>query len=318
MLAAQTALPEGVSVGPGDDAAVLGPTGDPLVLSCDILVEDVHFRRGWLAVDEVGYRAAAAALSDLAAMAARPVGVLVAMALPDDVSPEEVHAGILEAAASVDAGVLGGDLSRSAGPIVVDVTVVGRAVSPGPVTRAGARPGDEVWVTGELGAAAAAVAIWEGGGTPSAALRRAFAHPSPRVVEALWLLERVPLHALIDLSDGLAGDAAHIAAASEVTLVLERRRIPVAGAVRSAFGDDGERAFTVATSGGEDYELCFIAPAGSVEKVAGRFAGSLTRVGTVVEAGDAPVLIEDDGRREPLEARGFDHFRPPRAAGELP
>ena len=188
-----------VRVGPGDDCAVV--TADGLAISVDMTVEDVHFRRAWLEPDEVGYHAAAAALSDLAAMAARPIGVLASIAL-------------------------GGDLTRSPVPLVVDVTAIGEA--PRPVLRAGARPGEEVWVTGQLGAAAAAVEAWLAGREPDPAARSAFARPTPRTREALWLAGRGVPSAMVDLSDGIAGDAGHLAAASGVRLVIRARALPVA------------------------------------------------------------------------------------------
>ncbi|MCG6957884.1 MAG: thiamine-phosphate kinase, partial [Gemmatimonadetes bacterium] len=196
LLAGEGELPSDVVVGPGDDAAVL--TGG-WVLSTDLSVEDVHFRRSWISDFEIGYRAGAAALSDLAAMAARPVGVLVSLAIPPEggADAEAVHAGIRKAATDAGAVVLGGDVSRSPGPLIVDVVVVGRTSDA--ASRAGAEVGDDVWVTGALGASAAAVRLWTSGAEPGEALRQAFSHPVPRVLEAIQLVERGVVHALIDL-----------------------------------------------------------------------------------------------------------------------
>jgi thiamine-monophosphate kinase len=300
------AMPAEVRVGPGDDAAVLD---GGWVVSADLSVENVHFRRAWLSDDEIGYRAAASALSDLAAMAARPVAVLVSMGLPTDrdVDAERLHAGVREAALAVGAVVVGGDVSTSPGPCVLDVVVLGRADAP--VLRGGARPGDEVWVTGTLGASAAAVAVWERGEVPSPALRAAFARPTPRVSAARALAETGALRALVDLSDGLAGDAGHLAAAAGVRIVVEVARVPVAAAAVEALG--GERALDAALHGGEDYELCFTAAPGAIgADAAGAIAPvSLTRVGRV-EAGEGVWLEADDGSLRPVARGGFSHFGP--------
>lgn len=297
-------LPPEVRVGPGDDAAVLD---GGWVVSTDLSVEDVHFRRGWLSDREVGYRAAAAALSDLAAMAARPVAVLVSMGLPsgEGVDADEVHAGVREAAASVGAAVVGGDVTGSPGPLVLDVVVLGRADIP--ALRVGARPGDAVWVTGALGASAAAVLAWEAGSEPDDSLRRAYAHPVPRVEAASAMAGTGALRALIDLSDGLAGDAGHLAAAGEVRIVLEIDRIPVAAAATAALGP--ERALEAALHGGEDYELCFAAEADAFDAVelAGRLGVPLTRVGRV-EQGTGVWLQAADGSVGPAGRGGFNHF----------
>lgn len=300
LLADTADLPEEVLVGPGDDAAVL--VGG-WVLSADLSVEDVHFRRAWLSDAEIGYRAAAAALSDLAAMAARPLGVLVSLALPpkSGADAEDVHAGIREAATAAGAAVVGGDVSRSPGPLVVDVVVVGRAESP--VLRAGAQPGDEVWVTGSLGGAAAAVRLWEEGADPGGVLREAFARPVPRIAEALRLAELGVLHALVDLSDGLAGDAGHLAAAGAVRVVLETHHVPVAAAAREALGEEG--ALEAALHGGEDYELCLTAPPGALR--GDELDVSLTRVGRV-ETGTGVWLDEGDGTPRRLARGGYSHI----------
>lgn len=292
-----------VRLGPGDDAAVLD---GGWVLSTDLTVEDVHFRRSWINAEEVGWRATAAALSDLAAMAAEPVGVLVSMAFPREGSldVDAVQRGVRAAAASVGASVLGGDLSRSPGPLVLDLTVVGRAAEP--VSRAGARPGDELWVTGRLGASAAAVLLWRAGQAPAPRLRTAFARPEPRVQAALALSRAGVLRALVDVSDGLAGDAGHLAAAGGVKVVLERERVPLAEGAAEALGPSG--ALEAALHGGEDYELCFAAPPGGVDAAALEpTAGvALTRVGRV-EAGSGVWLEEAEGSSARLLRGGYDH-----------
>lgn len=307
LLGERPELPPGVRVGPGDDCAVLE---GGLTLSCDLSVEDVHFRRDWMTPHEIGYRATAAALSDLAAVAARPLGVLVAYGLPRQDGRElavGLHRGVEEACRRVGAAVIGGDVTASPGALVIDVTVVGHTDRP--VLRSGARPGDEVWVTGRLGAAAVAVRALEGGRPLSEALRQAFVRPTPRTAEALWLAERADLHALIDLSDGLAGDAGHLAAASGATLVLAAAAIPCGREVPPP--PDA----LVALSGGEDYELCLVVPAGGLERLArgfrSEFGVDLTRVGRVEGAGPVPVVLEtQDGVRRALRSGGFDHFPP--------
>ncbi|MBI4410676.1 MAG: thiamine-phosphate kinase [Gemmatimonadetes bacterium] len=301
-----------VRVGPGDDCAVVG--GDGIAVGADLAVEGVHFRRDWITPEEIGYRAAAASLSDLAAMAARPIGCLVALAIPESAFGDAplVMLGAREAVEGSGGVLLGGDVARSPGPLTLDVVVVGEA--PHPVLRTGARRGDEVWVTGELGAAAAAVRAWLRGAEPDPAARHAFARPVPRIAEALWLGTRGALHALIDLSDGLAGDATHLAAASGVSIVLEPETLPVSPAARA--GVSAEEAIDLALAGGDDYELCFAAPPGVVEPLAGEFEKSfavrLSRVGSV-EAGRGVSVRRADGSVEPLRVAGYQHFR----AGEV-
>ena len=299
-------LPAEVWVGPGDDAAVLQ---GGWVVSADVSVEDVHFRRAWLSDSEVGYRAASAALSDLAAMAATPVGLIVSMAVPrTGVDVAAVQAGVREAAASVGASVIGGDLSRSPGPLMIDVVVLG--CTAWPVLRDGAEPDDELWVTGSLGASAAAAKAWEAGEEPAAALREAFARPKPRVDEARWLVDREWVDALIDVSDGLAGDAGHLAAASGMRITLEVANVPVAAAAVAALGP--EAALDAALHGGEDFELCFVTDPGRVDPTdfERRFGLALTRVGYVSE-GEGVWLLEADGSTRPIDRGGFDHWSDP-------
>ncbi|GMR12903.1 MAG: thiamine-phosphate kinase [Gemmatimonadota bacterium] len=297
---------EGVAVGPGDDAAVLEVDGR-VVLSSDLAMEGVHFRRQWLTLPEIGYRAVAAAMSDLAAMAARPIGVLVSLAIPGAEAAESgpaIHDGIREACGLGGACLLGGDLTGSPGPLVLDIMVVGSVERP--ITRSGARAGDELWVTGVLGGAAGAVTAWEAGGDPDPALRSAYARPVPRIGEARWLAEDAGVTAMIDLSDGLAGDAGHLAAASGVGIVIEESLVPTHAGLTS------DLAMTLAFTGGEDYELCVSVPGGRLGPLAGdfesRFGVRLTRVGYVADGDGVSILRPGAASPEPLHGSGFNHF----------
>lgn len=297
------AAPE-VMVGPGDDAAVLS---DGWVISSDLSVEDVHFRRSWLTDQEIGYRAAAAAVSDLAAMAAAPVGFLLSCAAPADGSVDlaAINRGVREVAASVGATVIGGDVSRSPGPLLLDVVVLGR--SEWPIQRCGAEPGDHVWVTGCLGEAAAAVAAWEDGGVPTPVLRDRFARPPLRVAAARCLAEQEIVDAMIDLSDGLLGDVGHVAAASGVSIIVEEKRVPSAATLLDRLGRS--RALDLALRGGEDYELCFVTDPGVVDVpyFQDRFGVDIHRVG-YVEEGQGVWLEDGDQARTEVTSGGFDHW----------
>jgi thiamine-monophosphate kinase len=296
-------------VGPGDDCAVV--MGDGIALSADMAVEGVHFRRDWLSFREIGCRAAAAALSDLAAVAARPIGILVSLAVSAaDAGSHAVQVmeGVRRVADHVGAALLGGDLTRSPGPMVIDVTAVGEARRP--VLRSGASLGDEVWVTGELGGSALFVAARLAGHEVDRAARERYANPEPRINEARWLAERGLATAMIDLSDGLAGDAAHLAAASGAAVLLAAELIPVHPSVRRHAASPAE-ALRLALAGGEDYELCFTAPNGMMEphldEFQEAFALRLSCVGRM-GGGDGVWWTDPEGNRTPLGLSGYQHF----------
>lgn len=295
-------------LGPGDDAAVISPD-HAVVLSTDLSIEGVHFRADWLTPSEIGYRAATAALSDLAAMAARPIGVLASIGVDIDRSDEwvpAVAAGIRSAAEGCLGVVLGGDLSRvpPKSPLVIDITAVGEADAP--VERSTARPGDEVWVTGELGWPAHAVASWEAGERPEPAARDRFATPTVRWREAAWLHEHQAVHAMIDISDGVLADSAHLAAASSVRVTLDSDRLPVPSALIDAVGDVEARR--LAATGGEEYELLFSSPPGALRPLLAefekRFGVGLKCVGEVT-SGTGVSIVGVDLDSAPA---GYDHF----------
>lgn len=306
--------PSGLRLPPGDDAVAFDlREGESVVLSSDAFAEGVHFRREWVpGWEAIGHRSAAATLSDLAACAARPVGILVSVLLPPELDASVLSAlgrGVGSCLDEAGAALLGGDLSSSESGVVLDMMAAGGAEEP--VGRDGAEPGDELWVTGELGGAAAAVADWSSGLEPEPAARRAYARPVPRLREARWLTERGAVHAMIDLSDGLASDLRQLAAASGVGAELRAEALPLAPPIRG-YGNRS-RARTMALSGGDDFELLLAAPPGTVAPLASDFREAhgveLTRVGAVLE-GDDILWIPPDGDARPLEATGFDHFRP--------
>lgn len=304
-IAALAALRPGVAVGIGDDAAVLD--GDPaVVLAHDMLVQDVHFRLGTASPADIGHKALAVNLSDVAAMGARPVAALVGLGVPRGLRPglvEEVYAGMEALAAAWGCTIAGGD-TTAASELVLGVTVAGR-MAPGaaPVLRSGARPGDLLWVTGPLGASAAGLAVLEGAAAaPDPAVREALvaAHlrPAPRVREGAALAV-AGARAMLDCSDGLAIDASRMAAASGARVVIELDRVPLAPGVASVAAGLGVPADVLAATGGEDYELIVAAPPGFDPGCA------LIPVGRV-EAGEG-LVVTRHGAPVVLPRLGWDH-----------
>jgi thiamine-monophosphate kinase len=280
----------------GDDAATLEvPIGEKLVVSTDTSLEGVHFRREWLNHFEIGYRATAASLSDLAAMAARPLGLVIALTLPEGDRSEAraIATGIGEGASAVMCPIVGGDLT-SGKTLSLTITALGSVERP--LSRAGARPGQRVYVTGRLGGPSAALRAWSAGGQPSERDRARFANPVPRIDAAIGLAARGATSA-IDISDGLIADVGHIAAASRVGIEIDLARVP-------CFGD--ATSMQAATSG-EEYEIVVTAPEIDVVEFSSEFGLDLTEVGRVV-AGPARVGVLNDGKKVSPPS-GFDHFR---------
>jgi thiamine-monophosphate kinase len=282
----------------GDDAALVTVGDERLALSCDASLEGRHFRLEWLEPEEIGWRAAAAALSDLAAVAAEPAGVLATVGVPADRAEDflvRLMDGLADAAAASGARVWGGDLIRS-DLVLVDVFAVGRG---GGVARRGARPGQGLWVTGRLGGPRAALAAWGAGTAPPPEARARFARPTPRIGEALWLRDH-GASAMIDVSDGIVGDAGHLGAASGVALRISADLVPAHPAARG---------WEDAVAGGEEYELLVTLPetfgTAQSSEFAGRFDLPLTRIGSV-EIGDG-VTVERHGKRVDFP-RAYSHF----------
>lgn len=289
-------------VGLGDDCAVFTVGSTTFAISTDASLEGVHFRTDWLPYEDIGWRAAVAGLSDLAADGAKPLGVLVSLGGPADKDPsarrldfEAIMGGVGHAASSVGARVLGGDLVRSE-KYLVDVCAIGTCERP--VRRNGARAGDGLWVTGELGGPRLALRAWQSGGRPSGDAARRFAHPEARVAAGVWLAKHGAT-AMIDISDGLVSDARHVAAASQLAIDIQLERVPC------LLGADP----LVAIASGEEYELLAVMPPTFGAPQAHSFQElldlPLTRIGQCV-AGEG-IKVTDRGVAI-AAPRGYDHF----------
>jgi len=292
----------------GDDAAVLpdfsaDASGRRTVVSTDACIEGAHFLDGWLTPKEVGGRAVAAALSDLAAMGARAEAILVAMVVPDRWrdSLAEVADGIAAVLRPTGARIIGGNLSRG-DAFGITTTVIGSTARP--VSRRGAQPGDRLLITGVLGGPGQAVAALYAGAIPATWARTRFAAPVPRLAEG-QLLAEAGVHGMLDVSDGLVADARHLAAASGVRLRIDSARLPVGAGVSTR----------QALESGEEYELLVAAPVEVARGLHARWASvsgvALTDIGEVVgPCEDGAVVVVGDsveaGRVEFV--LGHDHF----------
>ncbi len=300
-----------VLLGVGDDCALLTPpAGEALAVSTDMLVEGRHFFPG-TDPEALGHKALAVNLSDLAAMGARPLGFTLALALPaaDEDWVAAFARGLLALADAHAIPLVGGDTTR--GPLNLCIAVFGSVAPAQALRRDGARPGDEIWVSGELGAARLAVETLNGnpdfGALPdSAALR--LHRPQPRL--GLGLALRGIASAAIDVSDGLLGDLAHILERSGVGAVVDADAVP-AGSALASLDRPLRQAF--ALNGGDDYELCFTAPAGRHQQViaaAGEAGVPVTRIGRILH-GSGLQVVDAAGQPLAVASRSFDHFAEP-------
>jgi thiamine-monophosphate kinase len=311
----------GVRVGIGDDCAVLEPSpGARLVATTDLLIEEVHFRRRYTGLADVGWKALAVNVSDVASMGATPRWALVALAFPPSARAEDVEAfyeGALALAADHGVAIVGGDTSESPRAWFVNVTLLGESAG-APLLRSGARPGDVIAVTGTLGRSAAGLAVLERDGVPAgvgadhlAEVTAAHRRPRPRAVEGRWLGSAGGVSAMIDLSDGLVTDLGHIAEESRVGAQVSLERVPVAASTAAVAAALGQDPLAWATGGGEDYELLLTCDAQALPRLRDGLAAatgtSLTAIGRVVGAEAGVVFLGPDGRPAAM-GPGFQHF----------
>jgi len=290
--------------GLGDDCAFLDVGTGRIAVSVDLSVEGVHFRRDWLSDVEIGYRAAAGALSDLAAVAAEPLGLLLAVAMPL-AEPErtllDVAQGVGDAVAAAGAVVIGGDLSRGE-RLTLDCCVIGRVGTP--VRRSGARPGDLLVVTGAFGGPLAALTAWQRGAEPPSAARERFVRPHARHAAARYLAG-LGAHAMIDVSDGFAADLTHLLVAGGVGARVEVERLPVHPDAVEAAAAAGEPPWAFAARSGEEYELVAALPADVSRNALAAAPAPVTVVGSI----EAEQGLRALDRGTPVVLRGgWDHF----------
>ena len=293
--AADRDSPAWLAVGPGDDAAAVAlEQAETLVVTTDMVVEGVHFTPETPSA-AVAHKAMARCISDLAAMAARPLCSVAALKMGHE-TPESRHRELMEAlpaaARELSAPLIGGDIGSGGGALVLTVTGIGVEGPAGPVRRNGARPGDAICVTGRLGGS----------------IRGRHLEFRPRVKEALELVELADVHALIDISDGLSTDLLHIADESDVGVEVEAGRIPISPDAVELSRESGHTSLWHALNDGEDYELLFCMSPKEARQVEDRGLEGLgvTIIGRVTE-GKERYLVSENGKRSQLNAEGWEH-----------
>jgi thiamine-monophosphate kinase len=310
-------------VGPGDDAAVIEPERGALeVLTTDAQVEGIHFDLRFVPPDAIGHRALAVNLSDLAAMGAAPRAALLSLLLPDTLEVATIDGmldGLLGLAVQHRVALIGGNITRSPGPFVIDVTVTGTAKPRRVLTRAGARPGDEVYVTGTIGDAVVGLRSLRAPHEPQRAAEagpevrlceQRYLRPEPRIRAGTLLGRNRAASACIDLSDGLADGVRQIAEASGVGIVVDGASVPISEEARGWYALRGQDPVEASLAGGDDYELLFtVHPSHrgrlrAAQKEIGRLP--ITRIGVVTKEQRLIVRGPDGDRDLPP---GFEHFR---------
>ncbi|HWT00601.1 MAG TPA: thiamine-phosphate kinase [Pyrinomonadaceae bacterium] len=317
--------PSSLSLGIGDDAAVIRQRSDrETVVTADLLIEEIDFRLDTTPPRLLGHKALAVSLSDIAAMGARPRHALLSLGVPREIwrsdFVDEFYEGFFALAETYGVALVGGDVSRSPERIVIDSVVLGETERGRAVTRSGARAGDHIFVTGALGGAAAGLRLLGRGAHPGRKLPRSLQNtdveellsrqlrPSPRVPWGALLGEERLATAMIDISDGLSSDLAHLARASRTGAVIDAARVPIDPAVINVCGRRALDPLLLALHGGEDFELLFTVSPRDLNRLPRALGGvPLTYLGDVTEE-PGRVLISEGSRVWRLDPRGFTHF----------
>ncbi|HJQ23210.1 MAG TPA: thiamine-phosphate kinase [Blastocatellia bacterium] len=325
-LRARARRSEGVRVGIGDDAAVLQTGGERDLLACsDLMAEGVHFRREWSPPRLLGRKALAVTLSDIAAMGGAARYAMVSIALPQSLSPAFIEAlfdGLFDYAEESGVAVIGGDTSSSRDSLFIDTMALGDCEAGQDIRRSGARGGDLIYVTGGLGAALAGLLLLErghrlldGGAAAEDEMSRArtaamlkHLSPAPRLVLGRTIGERGLATAMIDVSDGLSTDLAHIADESGCGAIVRAAALPIAEAARWLAGELKQEPLSLVLHGGEEYELLFTARPedhARVVELSNELAVPITAIGEITASGG--LRLERDGALETLHPSGYEH-----------
>jgi thiamine-monophosphate kinase len=300
--------------GMGDDCAVVEiPRGHQALLTTDFSLEDIHFRRVWHPAESVGHRCLARGLSDIAAMGGEPQAVFLSLALPQRLPQNWVDRflrGLLALASEFDVSLAGGDTAESKRGILADIVVLGSVPRGKAILRSGARPGDRIYVTGELGASAATLQRLRRRERIKPSDFAAHFYPVPRVAAGRFLREKGLASAMIDISDGLSTDLGHLCEESGVGAEVEAQAVPLA----RLEGQERSVDLALALHGGEDYELLFTAP--RERPVPSRIAGVGVRLIGEVTRRQGIFLCESQGRKRVLRPQGWEHFKKERLRQE--
>jgi thiamine-monophosphate kinase len=307
-----------VSVGIGDDAAVVAPPKDSMMLlTTDTMVENVHFNRVYVRGEDIGYKAMASNISDIAAMGGRPDYAIVTLGIPKDADVEfieDVYRGLLACAGSFDTAIVGGDLTK-AQKFFITVGLTGGVDGNAVGLRAHAKPGDVVMVTGALGGAGAALKGLKAGARPGRGMPKSlflrYARPTPRLAEGRVAVAN-GAGAIQDISDGLLADLRHICSLSDCGARICLADIPVFPEARKLPGLSPASALRLALTGGEDYELILTVPPDKSNIVKAKVEGDtktpVTAIGEIIEAGAGVQVVDDKGKTVPQKRTGYEHF----------
>lgn len=307
-------------IGIGDDTAVIR-IGDrrAMVITCDIQVENQHFRRKNISPYQLGRRAMAVNLSDIAAMGAQPTFALVSLGFPKSfplADFDDLFKGMKGQLAEFSANIIGGNLSSSESGVIIDITMMGEIASNQVLTRSGAKPGDRIFITGSPGESAAGFYILEkyGKNYPNefAALVRKHLQPIPRIEAGRRIAQAGFATAMIDTSDGIASDLNHICVMSKVGAEIFQEKIPLPEGIHKVATISGKSVSQLSLHSGEDYELLFTAkpetPDALIDSIAQDNGVAITEIGKITTTKSGFRMIDRNGRSIPIQPKGWDHF----------
>jgi thiamine-monophosphate kinase len=305
---------EGVVMGVGDDAAVLTPSpGKVLLVTTDCLIEGVHFKLEFTDYHSLGRKVLAVNLSDIGGCGGTPTAFLVSLAIPpetEEASVRTLYKGMMEQARTYGASLVGGDTS-SGEKLMISITLIGEAEERNVVYRHGAKHGDRIFVTGQLGDSALGLNMLKKGVKEGDLVQRHL-DPTPRVREGGEIARRGLATAMIDISDGLIADLGHILEASNVGARLHLSQLPLSAPYREHVTSYYKNPYLLALAGGEDYELLFTAPEErpeAMKKLAEDLGTPITQIGEIVETSAGVTIVGPDGKEFIVEQRGHDHFK---------